>query len=473
MSSDMAIEIENLSKAYQMYQRPTDRLLQAIVPRLLRLTQPVRGLLGPHNKPAQYFTEHWALKSVSFNVKQGSSVAVVGRNGSGKSTLLQLVCGTLTPTTGSIRVTGRVAALLELGSGFNPEFSGRENVYLNASILGMSRQETNARIDDILAFADIGEFIEQPVKTYSTGMAMRLAFAVIVHVDADILIIDEALAVGDAYFQQKCMRWLRQFRETGTILFCGHDTGAVMSLCQSAIWLDKGNVVMEGTAKDVCEAYSAAVTYQAQGLIDQVVRIQKPRARAEPAPAAVGTSDKVPLAPAQLPAPPERADPVVFDMTANSAGFGSGDAEITQVAMTHIDGTPLRWLQGGEDIVITATIAARRDIVSPIAGFIIKDRLGQPLLGDNTFLAYADKALTIASGVEFVARFGFRLPNLASGQYSVTVACASGTLDHHIQHHWMHDALIFDVNSPYRNGVLIAVEMQELRIEQVNQAYDE
>ena len=182
---------------------------------------------------------------------------------SGKSTLLQMICGTLNPTSGSIQTNGRIAALLELGSGFNPEFTGRENVYMNASVLGLSNEEIDARFDDIVAFADIGDFIEQPVKTYSSGMMVRLAFAVIAHVDADILVIDEALAVGDAFFTQKCMRFLRNFMKTGTVLFVSHDTGSIKSLCNYALWLEKGQVLQEGTPKEVCELYLEAF-YEAQ-----------------------------------------------------------------------------------------------------------------------------------------------------------------------------------------------------------------
>src|SRR5262249_44717092 len=176
------------------------------------------------------------------------------------------VCGTLAPTSGIANVKGRVAALLELGSGFNPEFTGRENIYLNASVLGLRRPEIDAKLSEILEFAEIGDFVDQPIKTYSSGMAMRLAFAVIAHVDADVLIVDEALAVGDAYFQQKCMRWLRRFREAGTVLFCGHDVGAVMTLCDRAIWLEAGCIKAAGSTKDVCEAYSATVYAKSMGL---------------------------------------------------------------------------------------------------------------------------------------------------------------------------------------------------------------
>ncbi len=197
-TADTAIKVSNLSKCYQIYEAPSDRLKQFVVPRLQRLI----GRL-----PKQYFREFWALKDVSFEVKKGETVGIIGRNGSGKSTLLQLICGTLSPSAGNLEVNGRVAALLELGSGFNVEFTGRENIYMNASILGLSQKEIDDRFDEIVAFADIGQFIEQPVKTYSSGMMVRLAFAVIAHVEADILVVDEALAVGDAFFTQKCMRF--------------------------------------------------------------------------------------------------------------------------------------------------------------------------------------------------------------------------------------------------------------------------
>ena len=193
MSFDIAIKIQNLSKCYQIYEKPQDRLKQSIFGR-------VRNILGKSDKV--FFREFWALKGVSFEVKKGETVGIVGRNGSGKSTLLQLICGTLNPSSGKIEVNGRVAALLELGSGFNPEFNGRENVYLNAALLGLNKDEIDRKYGDIVAFADIGDFIDQPVKTYSSGMMVRLAFSVIAHVDADILIVDEALAVGDAVFTQ-------------------------------------------------------------------------------------------------------------------------------------------------------------------------------------------------------------------------------------------------------------------------------
>lgn len=232
MSSDIAIRVQNLSKRYQIYATPRDRLKQFVLPRVQRI-------MG--KSPKQYFDEVWALNDVSFEVKKGETVGIIGRNGCGKSTLLQMICGTLTPSSGSIQTNGRIAALLELGSGFNPEFTGRENVYMNAAVLGLSKEETDARFDYIAAFADIGDFIEHPVKTYSSGMMVRLAFAVTVHVDADILVVDEALAVGDAFFQAKCMSRMKHIVESGaTILLVSHDINSVKALCKRTLWLDHG-----------------------------------------------------------------------------------------------------------------------------------------------------------------------------------------------------------------------------------------
>jgi lipopolysaccharide transport system ATP-binding protein len=477
MSSDIAIEASDLSKAYKIYRRPSDRLAQAVMPRLRRLAAPLVRLGGGTLAERNHYTDHWALHGLSFQVPRGDSMAIIGRNGSGKSTLLQLICGTLMPTSGTAHVNGKVAALLELGSGFNPEFTGRENVFLNASILGMTREQTEARLPDILTFADIGDFVEQPVKTYSTGMAMRLAFAVIAHVDAEILIIDEALAVGDAYFQQKCMRWLRQFRERGTVLFCGHDIGAVMSLCDTALWLDKGHLIMQGPAKDVCEAYSASVMAQTQGLIDGNMPAPAPKGKggggkvtadktsenkiAEDKTAEVKTAA---ARPEDVP-PPEPGRSVIFDVISDSTAFGSGKAIIRTVALTVADGSPLSWIRGGEDVRVSIEVDVLHDIEAPIVGFHCKDRLGQPILGDNTFLTTLHDPLSVEAGKTLRAAFVFQLPALASGRYSISAACASGTLDTHVQHHWLHDALVFDVHSPFKNGVLIAVEMQHIQLQ--------
>ena len=243
MSSDIAIKVENLSKCYQIYDTPRDRLKQML-------------MRGRKN----YYREFWALRDLSFEIKRGETVGIIGRNGSGKSTLLQLICSTLSPTSGTIQTQGRIAALLELGSGFNPEFTGRENVYMNASILGLSIEEIDSRFDEITAFADIGPFIDQPVKTYSSGMMVRLAFAVSINMNPQILVVDEALSVGDELFQRKCFARIEAIKKKGTtILFVSHSGGAVVELCDRAILLDRGELLISGSPKSVVGRYQKLI----------------------------------------------------------------------------------------------------------------------------------------------------------------------------------------------------------------------
>jgi lipopolysaccharide transport system ATP-binding protein len=245
--NDIAIHAKHLGKCYHIYNNPHDRLKQFVIPRLQRLVG---------RQPRQYFHEFWALNDVSFEIKKGETVGIIGRNGSGKSTLLQLLCGTLTPSSGEVEINGRVAALLELGSGFNLEFTGRENVYMNAAVLGSSQEEIESRFDDIVAFAEIGEFIEQPVKTYSSGMMVRLAFAVAIHVEPEILIVDEALSVGDELFQRKCFSRIEAIRASGaTILFVSHSGGQIVELCDRAILLDAGENIAIGIPKKIVGQY--------------------------------------------------------------------------------------------------------------------------------------------------------------------------------------------------------------------------
>ncbi len=257
MSDDIVISVENVSKAYRIWNDPGARLKSPLVDgaaSLLPAASSARNRL--HTKAASYYRDFYALKDISFQVRKGEGVGIIGRNGSGKSTLLQIIAGTLQPTTGSVHVRGRVAALLELGSGFNPEFTGRENVYLNAAVLGLTKFETDARFDSIATFADIGDFLDQPVKTYSSGMMMRLAFAVQTAVEPDILIVDEALSVGDAPFQAKCFARIRALQESGcSTLFVSHDIGTIRAFCTQAVWLRNGLAAAQGASNTVCGAY--------------------------------------------------------------------------------------------------------------------------------------------------------------------------------------------------------------------------
>jgi len=432
----IAVRANGLSKCHLIYERPENRLKQMVIPRLQRLLRlPIY----------QYYREFWALQDISVDIYRGETLGIIGRNGAGKSTLLQLLCGTLCPTTGSISTKGRIAALLELGSGFNSEFTGRENVYLNGTVLGLSRGEIDNRFSAIEQFADIGDFIDQPVKTYSSGMLVRLAFAVIANVDADILVIDEALAVGDAIFTQKCMRFLRSFKESNTLIFVSHDTHSVMSLCDRALWLDKGRMRMLGVAKEVAEAY---MEYSLQEIYGESVALASliPRSQTSPAPAdLIDTKGSQPLSFAQ---PQGQAAEVgeitLFDNLDSSNGWQTGSARITSVQLRAEGRATQAALRGGDSVTLSVEVELLTSLSSPIVGFLVRDRLGQTLFAENTFDQTSEFESAIA-GETLTAAFEFLLPILPSGSYSVTVAIAEGTPSSNVQHHWIHDAILFNV----------------------------
>lgn len=429
-ADDIAIRVQNLSKCYQIYNAPRDRLKQSIIPRLQRLAR-----CTPHN----YFREFWALKDVSFEVKKGETIGIIGRNGSGKSTLLQLICGTLNPTSGNIQTNGRIAALLELGSGFNPEFTGRENVYMNGAVLGLSKEEVDERFNDIAAFADIGEFIEQPVKTYSSGMMVRLAFAVIAHVDADILVVDEALSVGDVFFSQKCMRFFERFQSAGgTLLFVSHDTAAVMNMCRRAILLMQGAVRQAGSAEVICKTYLEQL-YE-ERLLNVIDTAGK----------ALSQVSQPPIASDQmlefLVAEQEPNRIIVSPFNASAASFGLGGAKILDAGFFDGAGRRLSELAGGTTVRFSIMLTSEKHIRFPAVGLALKDRLGQAVFTESTTWAfdgqYGAGKLEFLPGDVVRVDFDHKVPNLFEGDYAITVAVAEGYGHDHVQHHYMHEALI-------------------------------
>lgn len=439
-----AIVVDGVSKYFEMYDKPSHRLLQMLC----------RGR-------RQYYKPFWALTDISFSVARGECVGIIGRNGAGKSTLLQVVTGTLAPTSGEVRVNGRIAALLELGSGFNPEFTGRENVYLNASILGLTRAEIDTRYDDIVAFADIGEFIDQPVKSYSSGMVVRLAFAVVAHVNADVLIVDEALAVGDAFFTQKCMRFLRRFMETNTVLFVSHDAAAVNSLCNRAILLEHGHVKLLGSPKDVTETYMQDRYEAMQG------KSTLPVAETDTSPTksilTTVVEDSIrDMRQDFMNASNLRNDIQVFTFDPYGEAFGKGGCTMHDVRLTDEDGKRLNWVVGGEMVTLHIDSMAHQPVFSPIVGFHFKDRLGQILFGDNTFLSNMDTPLQLESGDTFSASFTFRMPVLPPGDYSICTAVAEGTQLEHVQHEWRHDALLISSISQSMCTGLMGIPMKSI-----------
>lgn len=439
MTQDIAIRVQGLSKCFQIYEKPGDRLKQFVFPRL-------KSFLREKHIP--YYREFWALQDVSFEVKRGETVGIIGRNGSGKSTLLQIICGTLTPTGGSVQTNGRIAALLELGSGFNPEFTGRENVYLNAAVLGLSKDEVDTRFEKIAAFADIGQFMEQPVKIYSSGMYVKLAFAVIAHVDADILIIDEALAVGDAVFIQKCMRFIRGFQKNGTLLFVSHDTASVQNLCKSAIWLGNGRTKQVGTSKEVSEAYFQYTMQEVYGDEVALTSTQAVHVSAEP------VSEKVLDSAAKTLEGLQNAV-AVFDNLSQAVGWDAGGASILSAALSKFDLTTPGLLAGGEKVRLVIRARANKPMASAMMGFLLRDRLGQDLFGENTAMLTFSKPCVVEAGQEFEAAFVFNFPMLPNGQYSVAMSVADGDRHNNVQHNWLHDALIVNISSTkFRYGLV-------------------
>lgn len=430
--SEVAVCAKELGKAYAIYKKPIDRLKQ---------------MIWRHHR--QYYDTFWALEDVNLELFQGETVGIIGRNGSGKSTFLQIICGTLAATCGHISVHGRIAALLELGAGFNPEFTGRENVYLAASVLGLSEEEINARYSSIEKFAEIGDFINHPVKLYSSGMYARLAFAVAAHVDAEILIVDEILAVGDAAFNQKCMRFIREFKKQGTLLFVSHDIGSVVNLCDRVVWLDSGRVREIGSAKEVCHHYSASL--YGEKSINGSFRIGSARTQAtqsvvDPRSKMLKDSDK-------------RNIIQLFDFDSDATWFGERAATIRQTVLCNNFRQPLTMLEGGEEVILRIECEILRDLSSPIVGFSVKDKLGQHLFGDNTYLSYQNNPVSAHAGESLVGEFHFQLPFLPTGTYSVNVAIAEGTQHNHQQQHWVEDAMFFVVESSHIVRGLVGIPM--------------
>jgi len=423
----VVIRVENLGKCYRIYDTPKDRLKQALW----------RG-----NR--RYYREFWALRDVSFEVRRGETLGIIGRNGSGKSTLLQMICGTLTPTEGSVQTHGRVAALLELGSGFNPEFTGVENVFLNASLLGLSEAQTNERLDDILAFADIGEFVHQPVKTYSSGMALRLAFAVLAHSNPEILVVDEALSVGDAAFNQKCMRFIQEVKENQVLLYVSHDPGSIASLCDRALWLHKGKEKGRGDVRKVLDFYSKdcyGANQETNLRTTSQHTIQTYTNEAQPT--RDSASDIEPL---KLP-----CNTTINTNQFVQNTFGDGAILIRQFALfdTESPEEKLKLLRGGESLQMSILAECLIEPNAPsICGFIVRNKLGLTVFGENTFKPEQPGDGPIPKqGQWLLAQFKFTMPFLQSGTYIISISWASGSQSSHIQNCYINDLIELQSNA--------------------------
>ncbi|HYP09152.1 MAG TPA: ABC transporter ATP-binding protein [Bryobacteraceae bacterium] len=398
------VDFRQVSKSYPVYRDPKDRLKE----------------LATLNR-RRFHEDFWALRDISFQVERGETFCVVGENGSGKSTLLQIVAGILAPTSGQALIQGRVAALLELGSGFNPEFTGRENVYLNASILGLPRKEIDRRYEDIAAFAEIGSFIDQPVKTYSSGMAVRLAFAVAIHVDPEILLVDEALAVGDIYFRQRCMRKVHELRTAGvTILFVSHSMGDVKAIGDRCLWLDKGSVRELGTADDVVTKYLAAMAEKDSAYLGA------------PAPLpAIGEEQS-----REMIAPPEFLEKIPNV----DHRHGDGRAHITGIAVYDPYGRELPILEPGTRVTLRISAEAKDDVRLPNVGFMMRNHLGLDFAGTNS-TREGHQLPPMRKGDRLTVDFHIDLPDLYPSAFSFSPAIADGTLHSYTMCDWIDNAI--------------------------------
>jgi lipopolysaccharide transport system ATP-binding protein len=401
MSSEAIIEVRGLAKRFPIYDKPHHRLMQMVF-----------------GGSRRWFREFTALQGVDFSIHRGETVGIVGRNGSGKSTLLQIICGTLTPSSGEVFVRGRVAALLELGAGFNPEFTGRENVYLNGTVLGLTRSQIDAKLQDILAFAEIGEFIDRPVKTYSSGMYIRLAFAVAIHVEPDLLVVDEALSVGDEAFQRKCFARIERLRDAGcTVLFVSHAAGTVIELCDRAILLDRGEVLADGAPKAVISRYQRMLYAPA----DRVAELRDHMKR-EHVQGKVEDSSLPDVAAgrdAEVAKTVRKNDSeAYFDeglRSQSEVAYPSQGAVIEDPHLETIDGRRVNVLNAGERYVYAYRVRFEQNATSVRFGMLIKTTTGVEIAGSVS--SSPEHAIEwIETGAGFTVRFEFRC-DLAGGVY--------------------------------------------------------
>lgn len=393
--SETAICVEHVSKIYKLYERPSDRLKET-----LGMKVPVK--------------EHYALRDVSFQIQRGETVGIIGTNGSGKSTVLKIITGVVSPTEGETRVNGRISALLELGAGFNMEYTGLENVYLNGTMMGFSKEEIDGRLEEILKFADIGEFINQPCKTYSSGMFVRLAFAVAINIEPEILIVDEALSVGDVFFQAKCYRKFEEFKKQGkTIVFVSHDLGSISRYCDRVILLNKGIVVEEGSPKAMVDLYKKILVGRegtAGGTGEEESSYQKPFER----------------------------NPEVLE-------YGEKEAEILDFTMEDEKGIPSNTIHKMEEFVIRMKVRFHQEIDDPIYAFTIKDKRGNEITGTNTLYEGISVGRKKAGDIQEIT-FRQRM-NLQGGEYLLSLGCTGYRDGEFTAYHRLYDVCSITVVS--------------------------
>jgi lipopolysaccharide transport system ATP-binding protein len=422
VSSDPVIVVKNLSKVYTIWSSPAARLHGPLLGQIGQWSfLPAAARTFCRRVSHESFRNFYALHDVSFEVQRGESVGIMGLNGSGKSTLLQMIAGTLYPSEGSVQTTGRVAALLELGSGFNPEFTGRENVILNATILGLQPKEIEARFDRIADFAGIGDFIDQPVKTYSSGMVVRLAFAVLTQVDPDILIIDEALAVGDFLFQQKCYDCLREFQRRGcTFLFVSHAMGTVLDLCTRALLLEQGRLRFDGPAKETVNLYEVHSVKSRFNNMSSMQILETANQLTNVPPVSVEPECEGGRDCAVAPTIPRQE----WTPQVEAGGIITSDVELQFVRLFDCNGLEKECVISEEEIRLSFGILSRRELSDPHVGFKVRDARGRMIFETST-LGMKHTIGPLTKNEKLVLDFVFDLP-LAAGDYSISIGVAEG-----------------------------------------------
>ncbi len=406
MPENIAIQTNNLSKLYRLYNSPRDRLKEAI-----------------HPLRKKYHKDFYALNKISIKISKGQTIGIIGQNGSGKSTMLKILSSVLSPSSGEYSCSGKVSSLLELGGGFNQELSGLDNVYFNGAIQGITKKEMKQKLPEIIDFADIGEFIYQPVKSYSSGMYVRLAFAVAINIDPEILVIDEALSVGDLRFQQKCYRKIREFKDSDkTILFCSHDLSAVKNFCDRVIWLDKGTVKDYGETDYVCDQYHSFMSYNSEAKTTIV----------NSGPGNNGIESA--------------KSEIHWDDISHCLSFGEGGAKITGIVLRDKkNSSRLEYIEGGEKVKVFVKIESFADLTHPGIGILLNDKLGNPVFTINNYIFGVPIFLKKDSTNTLMIEFEF--PKITAGNYTMSVSVFEGNQQEHVQHHWIHDALLISVNN--------------------------
>lgn len=422
---NLAIKVENVCKVYKLYDRPSDRLKDAL------------GLVRKNR-----FKEHHALNNVSFEVKKGETIGIIGTNGSGKSTILKIITGVLNPTSGDVMIDGRISALLELGAGFNMEYTGIENVYLNGMMMGFTREEMDARLEDILRFADIGDFVNQPCKTYSSGMFVRLAFAVAINIDPEILIVDEALSVGDVFFQAKCYKKFEDFKDQGkTIIFVSHDISSVAKYCDRVILLNKGDKLSEGNPKDTINLYKKVLLKNSDNIQSGKVLSQKEAAEQN------------------------GQWKVNYQLNPEVNEYGTGEAEIIDFAIVDEYGSFTNCIQKGTSFEIKSKVRFQTDILDPIFTYTFKTVQGTAVTGTNTMFEKAGIGMAKAGEI-YVASFKQNM-NLQGGEYLLSISCTGYVSGEFRAYHRLYDVCGVTVISD-KNTVGFYDMNSETTIERVN-----